>query len=80
MSLEGKATTDVVLRGKIKGLDVLVINAYDIAVKNGFDGTEEEWLASLNGDLYVLSDADKQEIADIVLAAMPVYEGVSSDG
>lgn len=25
------------------------INAYDIAVKNGFQGTEEEWLLSLNG-------------------------------
>ncbi len=27
-----------------------VINAYDIAVKNGFQGTEEEWLASLRGE------------------------------
>lgn len=26
-----------------------VINAYDIAVKNGFQGTEKEWLLSLNG-------------------------------
>ena len=26
-----------------------VINAYDIAVKNGFQGTEAEWIASLNG-------------------------------
>ena len=26
-----------------------VINAYDIAVKNGFTGTEEEWLQSLKG-------------------------------
>lgn len=26
-----------------------VINAYDVAVKNGFQGTEEEWLLSLNG-------------------------------
>ena len=26
-----------------------VINAYDIAVKNGFQGTQAEWLASLNG-------------------------------
>lgn len=25
-------------------------SAYDIAVENGFDGTEEEWLASLKGD------------------------------
>lgn len=26
------------------------INAYDIAVKNGFEGTEEEWLESLIGE------------------------------
>ena len=25
-------------------------NAYEIAVKNGFEGTEEDWLASLKGD------------------------------
>ena len=24
-----------------------IINAYDIAVKNGFTGTEQEWLSSL---------------------------------
>ena len=50
MSLEGKAAADVVLRGKINRLDVLVIDAYDIAVKHGFNGTEEEWLASLKGE------------------------------
>ncbi len=27
-----------------------VVNAYDIAVKNGFVGTEEEWLRSLHGE------------------------------
>ena len=26
-----------------------VINAYDIAVQNGFKGTEQEWLNSLHG-------------------------------
>lgn len=31
------------------GEEKIVINAYDIAVKNGFIGTEEEWLASLHG-------------------------------
>ena len=29
--------------------DKEIINAYDIAVQNGFQGTEEEWLASLKG-------------------------------
>lgn len=50
MSLQGNATADVVLRGKINSLNTLVVDAYDIAVKNGFDGTEEEWLASLKGE------------------------------
>lgn len=26
------------------------MSAYEVAVKNGYEGTEEEWLASLNGD------------------------------
>ncbi len=41
-------------------------SAYEIAVANGFVGTEEEWLASLKGapgDDYVLTEADKTEIA-----------------
>lgn len=33
--------------GRINRLSVLVISAYDIAVKHGFEGTEEEWLESL---------------------------------
>lgn len=49
MSLEGKATQGSVLRGKINSLDVLVIDAYGVAVRNGFKGTEAEWLASLKG-------------------------------
>lgn len=50
MSLEGTASTPSTLRGKINTLDTKVINAYDLAVKNGFKGTEAEWLASLNGE------------------------------
>lgn len=49
MSLQGNASPENVLRGRISGFDTYVINAYDIAVKNGFEGTEEEWLASLVG-------------------------------
>ena len=42
-------------------------SAYQVAVENGFEGSEEEWLASLKGDPgddYVLTDADKDEIAE----------------
>lgn len=49
MSLTGNATATE-LRGKINSLDVLCIDAYEIAVKNGFEGTEEEWLQSLKGE------------------------------
>lgn len=41
-------------------------SAYEIAVANGFVGTESEWLASLKGapgDNYTLTEADKTEIA-----------------
>ncbi len=49
MSLEGKAEGKTLV-GSINKVDTLTISAYGIAVKNGFEGTEEEWLASLKGD------------------------------
>lgn len=51
-------------------------NAYQIAVENGFEGTEAEWIESLKGvkgdpgepgNDYVLTDADKTDIANIVI-------------
>ncbi len=30
--------------GRVQGL-----SAYEVAVKNGYEGTEQEWLASLKG-------------------------------
>lgn len=51
MSLKGKATADKLLRGKINGLETLKgYSAYEIALIHGFEGTEEEWLASLKGE------------------------------
>lgn len=48
-------------------------SAYDIAVDNGFEGTEEEWLESLKGDNVDLSEYLKitdslstDEIIDII--------------
>lgn len=41
-------------------------SAYQLACDNGFDGTEEEWLASLKGDAYILTDGDRSDIAEIV--------------
>ena len=48
MSLEGFISSQKVV-GKINALDTLTITAYGVAVKNGFQGTEEEWLESLKG-------------------------------
>ncbi len=41
-------------------------SAYEVAVDNGFEGSEEEWLTELHG--YVLTDQDRAEIADAVAA------------
>lgn len=49
MSLEGTAAGKL-LKGRINSVDMLTISAYGIAVKNGFKGTEKEWLASLKGE------------------------------
>lgn len=51
--------------------DQEVINAYDIAVKNGFVGTEKEWLDSLHG-------ADGKDAADIT--ARDLYEMAKEEG
>lgn len=38
------------LKGSIKGFNVYHTDAYMIAVRNGFEGTEAEWLESLKGE------------------------------
>ena len=53
--LEDGAIREYWFRNSISSVDDLVIksegkSAYDIAVENGYSGTEEEWLESLKGD------------------------------
>ena len=43
-------------------------SAYEVAVANGFKGSEEEWLASLKGD--AASDEQVEEVVNRVLATM----------
>ena len=62
-------------------------SAYQIAVDNGFIGTESEWLATLKGSDgadgtdgapgadYVLTSADKQEIANLVNTDTDIIPG-----
>lgn len=61
--LEGNAKASK-LTGKINKLDVIHTDTYRIAVANGFKGTIDEWLASLNPVRGVdyWTDADKAEI------------------
>lgn len=49
MNLKGTSSATNLLRGSINSLKTLTISAYAIAVQNGFEGTEEEWLKSLQG-------------------------------
>jgi hypothetical protein len=41
-------------------------SAYEVAVDNGFEGSEQEWLAELHG--YLLTEQDRADIANIVAA------------
>lgn len=41
-----------------------VLDAYGVALKNGFVGTEEEWLESLKMDVDELETIVQQEVAD----------------
>lgn len=50
MSVEGNASGKKNLTGKIAAFNVYHTDAYAIAVKNGFEGTEAEWLESLKGE------------------------------
>lgn len=47
MSLTGNVTADKLLRGKIRGADVIYVDTYQLAVQNGYKGTFEEWLTTL---------------------------------
>ena len=50
MGLKGKVTGNT-LNGEINRLyELRGYNAYEVAVLEGFEGTREEWLASLKGE------------------------------
>ena len=51
-------------------------SAYEIALKNGFEGTEEEWLKSLHGKDYIITPEDKKEIKEDVI---PIIMSITSD-
>ena len=64
------------MRGRINRLDTLSISAYAIAVKNGFEGTEEEWLASLKGvvetaPIYAALETLQSELDELTAQVTP---------
>ncbi len=80
MSLKGTADGKTLV-GNINKCELLTISAYGIAVKNGFEGTIDEWLASIKGEpgedgytpqkgVDYCTDADKKEMVAACLAAL----------
>ena len=49
------------------------MSPYQVAVKNGFKGTEKEWLASLQAE--PINPEDKAEIIEAVLNSLPTWSG-----
>lgn len=69
--MKGKLDSNA-LRGRISNPEVIHgLSAYEIAVMHGFDGTEEEWVNQIS---YDLTDKDKSDIAQLVLAEFPISE------
>lgn len=63
MSLKGKAIGNMIV-GKASNLkQTQGLSAYEVAVVNGFDGTEEEWLASLKA---ASNEEDIQRIVEML--------------
>ena len=49
------------------------MSAYQIAVQNGFKGTEKEWLATLQAE--PINPEDKSEVIEAVLRSLPTWSG-----
>ena len=57
-------------------------SAYEIWLEQGNEGTKEDFLESLKGDDYVLTEADKEEIADMAAEKVQkpdIPEGMASE-
>jgi len=74
-NINGAVVRNGQVTGGIRETLLKGLSAYEVAVKEGYTGTEAEWLASLKGehgpkgdrgDDYILTAADKSEIADLI--------------
>lgn len=50
------------------------LSAYEVAVKNGFVGTEQEWLASLKGEPFTYEDFTEEQINELKNPAIEAAE------
>lgn len=85
MSLKGSAENNNVLIGKINRLEELRgYSAYEIALINGFEGTEEEWLESLvpDGGNHAARHAKGggDELTPAMIGAAPAVESTTYPG
>ena len=53
------------------------LSAYEIWLQQGNEGSEADFLESLKGDPYTLTEEDKAELVTDVLEALPTWEGGS---
>lgn len=83
MAVTGNVKGGKVLRGEINRLYQLRgYSAYDVAVIEGFEGTEEEWLASLKGEKgekgdpgeVIHTDMTRDELEEMFVKRAPVYQ------
>lgn len=96
VALQGSVSNSAALTGKVAEKSLIVgsvsnpekiygKSAYEVAVQNGFVGTETEWLASLKGEtgytpikgVDYYTEADKRELITEVLNGLPRAEEVS---
>ena len=64
--IHGSVESGGEVRGKMSVLKTLRgYSAYEVAVINGFSGTEEEWLASLKGDPFTYEDLTEEQIEEM---------------
>ena len=94
--LEGTISEQNTLTGRIseeESVGGVVLNpekiygksAYEVAVANGFVGTEEAWVASLKGEkgdtpqkgVDYYTEVDKKDLINSILDMLPIAENVS---
>lgn len=75
MSLTGKTAAQEILKGRTNFLkSIHGYSAYEVAVINGFSGTEEEWLASLKGEK---GDRGEQGLSGVYVGSGDIPDGYS---